>query len=82
MACLATIAESLRRMGKVNTRAAAQQRRGFAAFFETLNVARRAPRHMIGREERPTAKLSPITSDICFENIEFQLREFHDACSG
>jgi ATP-binding cassette, subfamily B, bacterial MsbA len=70
MVCLATIAESLRRMGKVNN---VLQRSSAAAsrIFETLEVPVERPRQMLGRGERPKIKLPFITRDIRFERIQF-----------
>ncbi len=70
MACLAMIAESLRRFGKLNS---VLQRSGAAAarIFETLSVPVERPRQMLGRGERPRIQLPPIKTDIRFENITF-----------
>ncbi len=70
MACLATIAESLRRFGKLNN---VLQRSGAAAarIFQTLSVPVERPRHMLGRGDRPKIKLPPVTQDIRFENVTF-----------
>jgi subfamily B ATP-binding cassette protein MsbA len=70
MICLATIAESLRRMGKVNN-VLMKSSAAAARIFETLEVPVERPRHMLGRGDRPKIKLPPIARDIQFENIEF-----------
>jgi ATP-binding cassette, subfamily B, bacterial MsbA len=70
MVCLAMIAESLRRFGKVNN---VMQRSGAAAarIFETLAIPVERPRHMLGRGERPKLSFTPLTRDICFKDVNF-----------
>ena len=70
MACLATIAESLRRTGKLNN---ALQKSGAAAarIFEILNLEAERPREHKGRHDRPKIHLLPIADQISFEGINF-----------
>jgi ABC-type multidrug transport system fused ATPase/permease subunit len=70
MACLATIAESLRRFGKLNN---VLQRSGAAAsrIFQIMSVPVERPRHMLGRSDRPKIKLPAVSEDIRFENVSF-----------
>jgi ABC-type multidrug transport system fused ATPase/permease subunit len=70
MACLAMIAESLRRLGKLNT---TLQKSGAAAsrIFDTLNVPVERPRALATRPGRPTTVLPPVGREIRFENVTF-----------
>ncbi len=70
MACLATIAESLRRSGKIYS---ALQKSGAAAhrIFEILNLEAERPRKFIGHHDRPRINLPTIARDITFENVSF-----------
>jgi subfamily B ATP-binding cassette protein MsbA len=70
MACLATIAESLRRTGKVYN---ALQKSGAAAarIFEILDMPAELPRDMASHSKRPRIQLTPITNEIRFENVGF-----------
>ncbi len=71
MACLATIADALRRFGKMNN---ILSRSGAAAtrIFETLAIPVERPRHFPTRSDRPRINLSPISRDIRFENVTFR----------
>ncbi len=70
MGCLATIAESLRRLGKLNT---TLQKSGAAAtrVFETLAVPVERPRALATRPGRPTIVLPQVSRDIRFEHLTF-----------
>jgi subfamily B ATP-binding cassette protein MsbA len=70
MACLATIAESGRKIGKMFT---SIQKSGASAtrIFETLDQEVERPRHMIGRGDRPKISLSPLTREITFQDVSF-----------
>ena len=70
MACLATIAESLRRTGKVYS---ALEKSGAAAsrIFQILDMETERPRDMAKHADRPRVQLPPITRDIRFENVTF-----------
>ena len=81
MACLATIAESLRRFGKLNN---VLQRSGAAAarIFQTLSIPVERPRHMLGRDQRPKIKLPPVSRDIQFVDITFSYANNSPALSN
>jgi subfamily B ATP-binding cassette protein MsbA len=70
MACLAMIAESLRRLGKLNT---TLQKSGAAAsrIFDTLNVPVERPRALADRPGRPTVVLPPVQREVRFEHLCF-----------
>jgi ABC-type multidrug transport system fused ATPase/permease subunit len=70
MTCLAMIAESLRRLGKLNT---TLQKSGAAAsrIFDTLAVPVERPRALGTRAGRPTKVLPPVARDIQFEHLTF-----------
>ena len=70
MGCLATIAESLRRVGKLNT---TLQKSGAAAtrVFETLAVPVERPRALTTRPGRPTVVLPPVGREIRFDHLSF-----------
>jgi ABC-type multidrug transport system fused ATPase/permease subunit len=70
MACLATIAESLRRTGKVYN---ALQKSGAAAarIFEILDMPPERPRDLLAHTTRPRIQLTPIQREIRFENVSF-----------
>jgi ABC-type multidrug transport system fused ATPase/permease subunit len=70
MACLATIAESLRRTGKVYN---SLQKSGAAAarIFEILDMPAELPRDMARHGNRPRINLTPIAKEIRFENVTF-----------
>jgi subfamily B ATP-binding cassette protein MsbA len=70
MACLATIAESARRVGKMFN---SIQKSGASAtrIFETLDRAVERPRHLVGRGDRPRISLPDLARDIRFENVCF-----------
>ena len=71
MACLATIADAIRRLGKLNN---VIQKSGAAAarIFEVLDVPVERPRLMAGRGNRPTISLPPLQHDIRFEHVTFR----------
>lgn len=70
MGCLATIADCLRRVGKVNN---VLQKSGAAAarIFEALEVPVERPRHLIGRGNRPKQKLEGVARTVRFQDINF-----------
>jgi subfamily B ATP-binding cassette protein MsbA len=70
MGCLATIAESLRRVGKLNT---TLQKSGAAAsrVFETLAVGVERPRALSTRPGRPTIVLPPVAREVVFDHLTF-----------
>lgn len=70
MACLATIAESLRRFGKINS---VLMRSGAAAsrIFEVLNIPVERPRAAATRSDRPRIVLQPVAREVRFENVSF-----------
>jgi subfamily B ATP-binding cassette protein MsbA len=70
MACLATIAESLRRTGKVY---AALEKSGAAAsrIFQILDMPPERPRHLLKHDQRPHILLPAISREIRFENVCF-----------
>ena len=70
MACLATIADSVRRTSKVFN---SLQKSGASAtrIFEILDMESERPRNMLSHGQRPRIRLSPITSEIRFENVSF-----------
>jgi ABC-type multidrug transport system fused ATPase/permease subunit len=70
MACLATIAESLRRTGKVY---GALEKSGAAAarIFQILDMEPDRPRHLAKHADRPRIQLAPITREIRFDNVSF-----------
>jgi subfamily B ATP-binding cassette protein MsbA len=70
MACLATIAEALRRTGKVYN---ALQKSGAAAarVFQIMDMDAERPRHLQKHGDRPRIALPPIQHEIRFENVSF-----------
>ena len=70
MACLATMADAVRRLGKLNNTV---QKAGAAAarIFELLAIPVERPRNAAGRAGRPTALLAPLSREVRFENISF-----------
>ncbi len=70
MACLATIAESLRRTGKVY---GALEKSGAAAarIFQILDMPAERPRALVKHAVRPRVHLPPIAREIRFENVSF-----------
>jgi ABC-type multidrug transport system fused ATPase/permease subunit len=70
MACLATIAESLRRTGKVY---GALEKSGAAAsrIFQILDMKAERPRALAKHGDRPRIHLPAITREIRFENVSF-----------
>ena len=70
MTCLAMIAESLRRLGKLNT---TLQKSGAAAsrIFDTLAVPVERPRALATRPGRPTVVLPPVAREVRFEHLWF-----------
>jgi ABC-type multidrug transport system fused ATPase/permease subunit len=70
MACLATIAESLRRTGKVYS---ALQKSGAAAtrIFQILDMETERPRDMAKHADRPRIQLPPITARNPVQNVSF-----------
>ncbi len=70
MACLATIAESLRRSSKLYN---ALQKSGAAAarIFGILNLEVERPRRLTKHADRPRIHLPAVNREIAFENITF-----------
>jgi subfamily B ATP-binding cassette protein MsbA len=70
MACLATIAEALRRTGKLNS---ALQKSGAAAtrIFEVLEREVELPRQLSGHTDRPRLLLPTIEREIRFDRVSF-----------
>ena len=70
MTCLAMMAESARRLGKLNT---TLQKSGAAAsrIFEILAVPAERPRSIAARPGRPTTVLPPVARSIAFEGVTF-----------
>jgi subfamily B ATP-binding cassette protein MsbA len=71
MACLATMADAVRRMGKLNNNI---QKAGAAAtrIFELLEVPVERPRFAAARAGRPTLQLPPLSREIRFEDVTFR----------
>ena len=70
MTCLAMMAESARRIGKLNT---TLQKSGAAAsrIFDTLNVPVERPRSLPHRAGRPTVVLPTIAREVRFSHVDF-----------
>ena len=70
MTCLAMMAESARRLGKLNT---TLQKSGAAAsrIFETLSVPVERPRAIATRPGRPTIVLPAVAREVRFDGVSF-----------
>ena len=70
MTCLAMMAESARRLGKLNT---TLQKSGAAAsrIFDTLAVPVERPRSLENRPGRPSIQLPPVAREVRFDHVSF-----------
>lgn len=73
MGSLAFIAESLRRVSKINN-LLQKSNSAAARIFEVIDLPVERPRHLstqLAAVQRPRIKLAPIQRSVCFENVTF-----------